>query len=906
MKKNRIIAMFLAALTVFNMVPFINVGMELQAAVNMVVDFDSNLTRGDGTNTPKMNNAVDNVPQDSVYVKYPLTGNGKGYTLTYLLDKTTRIDFDVRYDSGVSKATGYFRVYKYNAGAWVKDSRFSPNMYSYTANVYLGADVFIDNTPVWESNQVHKVGANPTPPSHHVPEADDGYFFEVAVNGGFSFRYGDHDIHFMVDNQQVLHYTANGIKNGNIYNFYLLDNDDDHVVSKVQAFTGIDTNSIDFIPIVSDKDTAITDQTKFGTNPLRNDNYVLNYTNGEYPAAGEPTGSTSRNANVGMAIRFNEPMVFDYASMPAVDSPTAVTSANYGPTYKQPSATDMEIEVVMEMYHNLSSPQGQLRLTVDNILALPAVNAQTPKRPSAAFSNYPLGTANEPLAKIEVNEAFDEALINSSSYASYLLDSSGNPQNPRRVQVILNNLLPGAMFDGIVVRAKTFEYRSTSPTPTVTVPKEELGVSKLRGSIGTLFGKAFTFMAYTFTYDGVKFALQFIPYKGYGGTYQVKTQSGPSYERNSNGQDFISFDLTSLLPNTYQILFMPESLSSGGINWNNAIYSEKSIYYPDQATVDLGPAQNFIIEDYRLKPKDIYDNPDEYGKTGTLDLDLSWQIGMKVAIQSMYDQVQASNPGDPLVIKYSLRKSLTGEKNDTHKFGYTYIEITPHPTLPDEFRYDYQIFKIGAGLSENDFTSATFNPAAHQDKLMGSGTGVLSSEDAMYRVKVSMKDIPAERGPNVTTQKDESLFYYEKIYFLCVETYPESDIDKKSNFDSMSLSDITKADVPPVRDLKRIEYLETTKGFTEFKFDWVIPAEQLANYFHRTPYKPEDANYNFNVFISQDEAKMKELAKLNKDQLLEYVDGSLSLGGYDTPVTVSYKDYSAIAAGDPEHKGESS
>jgi len=880
MKKTRGFAVFLVALFMFNALPFIKADTELQAASeNFRMSFTQNLRINSDFSIPVMNITSELVPDGVFNLTFKPEANGE-YTLTYLLNDVTRIDFALKHDGFNNEIEARFRLFKWNTTttAWDQDATFEPLIYFGSDKDYVAVNRYMTDT-------LKRCDVNP----EAVP---DKYSFLIKLNGGLSFKFGNHEIYFLYDNNGNFHYTGNGLKEGYIYNFYLIDNKTtDKLVGSAIGYTGIDTSTIDYIPIVSDKDSIITDPDEFSTPSIENKDYTLDYTGGpEYPAGAGPSGV--KRADVGMAIRFNEPMVYNY-NMPAIGA--AVNAASYTPSLASPDPTKMELDLVIEMYHNLGSPQGQLRVTLDNLLNLPTprVNPMLPLSPTNPSD--PKGTDAEfanivPFAKVEVRDSLNADDINGSSYASFLNDGSGQPSAPRRGQIILNKLLPGMIFDSIEINSNLYNKRTGT-----SGPKTDLGVSK-RILARNFFGKAFTFLDYRLIYDGIKFTLQFIPYRGYPGVYKVITNNNPSHENNSNGTGFVSVDLTSLLAQNYRVEFAPESMSTGSAA-GVVIYSEKVIYDPGQAPVDLGPGQKLRIEDYQLKPKATYVPPDSFGNTGLLDLEISWQIGLRNAIESMYSKV--TPVGDPLVLKYSLQKSLTGDKGDTAKFAFVYFEINKIAipgTSPVQYAYEYNYQIFDTTLDESVFTTPAFDPSIWTSSLINTGSGYLDNEDAMYRAKIKLENIPAERGPNVVNNVEETLFYYEKVYFICTETYPESEVEKKSNFDSISLSTINQGQVPPVRNLKKIDYIEADKGLEEFKVSWNASAEQLYNYFLKTPYKSEDANFNFNMFISQDEELMKKIAKLSNADLRSYLEGN-AISGLSAPVTHVYKDYSGVTAG---------
>jgi len=849
MKKRRGIAIFLAALFIFNALPFIKTDMEVMAAPgseNFQVSFKQNLVVSPNSSTPSINTLSQNVPSDAFNLSFaPKMNVDSEYTISYLLNTETKIEFNLKYNSTLDKMQGRFRLFLWRNNAW-EQQNFAPKIYFSASEGFVDPAVYMTNA--MKTCNIFSEGTA------------DKYYFEFSKNGGLCFEFGVHKVYFLIDSNGNFHYTAGRLTKGFIYNFYLIDNKENKLAASATGYTGINQDRIDFIPIVSDMDGVITNSANFNSNALKNESYVLDYAAGEYPAA------ASRPANAGMAIRFDEPMVYDYKDMPADGAP--MTAADDEPTIITPEAADIEIEMEIWMYHNQGIPKDKIIITIDNMQALKDIG---PKDDSAKFTKTVPFTANTPLAKVSVTAPLNAGNINGSSYISFLAGTGGTSSNPhRRGQIILNNLLPGIIFDSIAINSSIHKERTTQGEQ-----KTAAGVTK-ESAEKNFYGKAFTFLEYSLLYDGMKFTLQFKPYPGFEGVYQIKAGSS-THEPYSDGTGFVSVELDPS-PSTYQIRFAPDSMQTGGVAEFN-IYSEKVQFDPANASIELGAGQKFKIDNYQLKPKEVHDSTDPFGSSGLLDLDVSWQIGLQSAISSMYSQ------SSPLILKYSLQKSSTGEKADSENFAHVYFVITKDGS--GKYNYTYDIFDTD--LDEDDFIDPLFDPNSNAAHLINSGTGTLKEDGTMFKVAVEIKDIPAKKSPADGTAH----FYYEKIYFLCAETqsYPKSNMEKKSNFASMSLSDITQGVVPPVRNLKKNDYLEENKGLEEFKISWSLSADQLNNYFLKTPYVPEEATYNFNMFISQDEATMKKVASLSKEDLLTYIDGG-AIGGLSAPNAQNIKTYS--------------
>ncbi|MDR2898856.1 MAG: hypothetical protein LBU94_00920, partial [Clostridiales bacterium] len=856
MRFKRIMSMFIAALCVLNLVPAVFTTNELKAAIALNARLDANLTTSESSDTPVINYQSANLPSDTVYLSYAFpTSENKPVILSYLLDPVTKVAFELSFDEINGIYTAYYRLSKYTNGLW-EQQPFSPTVYNYLEKGFLPADEYMGYTPESSKNQVIKADTD-TDSSND----SDGYYFQFISGAGFGITYSGRQIFFYADALGNIHYGTNGIREGYIYNFDIIDGTNDTVLGEQSVYSGINRDTLDFIPIANGETGAIQAPAYFNTYPLRNDDtYVLDNSAGEIPAEDQ----------VGMVIRFDEPMVLDFDTM---GTPSVLSAADVDKDTN--SQSDYKIDVTFDMLQNLGRPDSSVRIRVNDILRLTETET--------IFTDL-LG--DETSALFDSVEILDDENINDTSTVRFLPDT-GSAGDPRRVQVTVNNLLDGMLFSNMSVTSIMYN-------PVNTVSEEDMalgepphfnavGVSKTAGS-PIPFGKAFTFLKYGFFYDGVKFSLQFTPYKGFEGNYDIYIGTESARQVPSDGTGFISVDLGVPLNDEYQVFFAPETLATGGqMDKESMVYSEVVRYDPDGADINLGAARDFRIDEYTLKPVMPTPDDEDDGSEGTLDISMSWQLGMESAIHNMWDAAQDSDlsSDEPLVVKYALNKSLTGtDGEDTAVYGYAYIDITKEPdpvTGLDEYYASFTI--VDQSIGYDNFIAESFDPNNPGVPTYGTGKNELLLEAGMYRVNVDVKDIPAQRDAYNLTNVDESRFFYEKIYFLCVETLPAGidDINKKSNFDSMSLSDVIYGTIPPVKDLQE-DKPSTYRD--SFKVSWVADMEQLYEYFHNSPFDSAKAEFNFNVFISQNEEEMTDLSRLTPEELSELFSAGEQAGNY--------------------------
>ena len=910
MIKKRFMAVFMAALFLINTVPFFGLELRLEAATGLTANF-SQLLSGNvvGSNAPELVTGDHGV--NAFFAQFNVDAP---YRFTYLHNPTTRIDFELT--PSPTGVEGRFRLFTWSTaggGAWVQTSNSGMEIYNYIEGWSSGG---IGWRP---ADEFTTTGPNPGggPGRAEVREdlaggvlTNDAYYFffdsdRFVTAQGFSIRVNNHEISFRMDGD-TFQYTA-GMAPGFVYQLNLLNLDaalaPTTIADRAYVVTGLDVERVDFIPIASDKVSGglpyvISDAASYGTGPhLRNDRYIL--AANEDPSRFSDT--TPGTANAGMVIRFDEPMVLSYAGI--ID--TAVNGSAValgGPAYSRANAGSrggvFDVEITMQ--NNLSATP----------LMVSALDIHSMANGSLSANNTSV-TGSSP---------FNPVLINSSSTVEILpyTPLNGAPGVGRRIQITLNNLLPGMISDNPNVYFSALESTNEIRSGAVRAQSGSAGIGNLRGV-------AFTFLEYEFVMTSFGPVVRFTPYQGVPGRYRVEltTPAGDvnnavSPIRDSDGITPIMETLGTVTPDMrVQIKFERSGVSAEYDNrgsWVNTVYSERILYDPANLPFELGPARDFSIDDYTLKPNLPGSSPE-----GFVDLELSWSIGSADAIEMMYNQAQALAPGEPLIIKYALLKSITGDplEDDIPEFGFAYIEIRRNAASPTGFEHRWIIFDAApGGIDRATFEDDTFGSAAADAyasanpshvrgmSLLPGGTpgfiplGGAGVDGNILRLRnIKLDNVPAVRAwptPPSPMNPPGTRFYFDRVYFLGVQTLIEAPpADNRSNFESMTLSDIIRdPQVPPVRDLGRNPYQEEAipghpLGRHEARIQWWTPAARLRDYFAMTPFDPDEADISFNLFISQDEAEIRRLATLTEEQLRGYVNTG-ALTGFPTMARTQY------------------
>lgn len=763
-------------------IPLNTGGISIQASV------DVGLTFGGNNYTPNTITALpgQEISQGSIHLHLDTrnvsTQNNIKYY--YLLDPTTKINFIVNETiNGIYEAE--YRVFNRIDGEWilVPADPSQIQVHSATTATFVPATELMG--VLGEDHPTHRIRAN---------EDNTGIIFGFVPNQGFSFRQNGRTVHFRMDaSGQGIRYVTDGISDGVIYNFYAQDST---LSGHTKFFTGIDTNNIGAIPFTSGRTDGLDAS---NTINYRNTAYELDYNNGELPV----------DPSVGMAIRFQEPMVL------WIDENT---NPNYTPSSLMGVENNAEytIPALISMNDNRGA-SDLLEIRINNILELSA-------NPSSI--NIQSSAETQP---------------GNDSFAKVIRDSDINSNLPRIIEVRLTELIPSTLFNalrietpGIVAEGNTIATRAARLTP---------------------LGTAYTFPLYTYIYQDGEFSIEFEPYVGFSGVY-VLTRSGGADGTGGEvrriyfdgSQPIVNIPLPSEIGiginSVFQILFTPnQTIDSSLITpLPNMLYSERTNYTPTPSDMEIGSPRNFEITEYNLRPLDIYEAPSLWGTEGLLKMNLRWSVGSASYIRDIINDTE-----DKFInITYAVNKALRPEADLGTAFAYI----------------DMRIEIVQGNNLQATYTVRHLN--RDNGNVLDEGLVILEEDNqGLVYMEVEM-ELPATRSELSQSEAENSdpNFLYPRIYYLNMEVLDGR--MRASTFESITLNDLLRPLLPPLQNFNIIEG-STTDNSVEL--NWNIPGNEVLDYIENSSFPletlGEELNLGVNLYISQNENLMRELANLD-------------------------------------------
>lgn len=517
-------------------------------------------------------------------------------------------------------------------------------------------------------------------------------------------------------------------------------------------------------------------------------------------------GEETATPEVGMAVRFDEPMTL-WINDDNEPNNTPVSFINT-------NIVEYNIPVTIRMNDNRSS-QDYIQIELGDIVEL---------------------TTNKSSLNIQAGSAVTQP--SDSSWAKVIREGDSN--TPNRIEVRLRGLLPGTLFSNFRLDANV-SINNTFVTS--------------RAARLTNLGTAFTFPSYRFVYQDGQFQVELDTFAGFAGVYILTMNSQPD---GSGGElrrmRFESGEGTVLIPlpetigvglsSTYQILFAPNETiqSSFGIPLRTMIYSERSNYTTDPSHIQVGTPRDFQIIEYNLKPLSIYEDPSLWGTEGILSMTLRWALGNAQSIRSLVEASGSVN------INYGINRGLRPEANLGSRFANINITIE---NVRGELQATYQVTHLG----ENGEVIGN----------IGNGTFIIEEDDNGFAyIQVELDDIPASRSnltAPVESENSETNFLYPRIYHINIELLAER--GGLSTFESITLNDLLRPNVPPVQNFNIVQNSVTTSSFG---LNWNISAREVLEFMENSwrdkEKLGEELELSVNLYISQSESLMRDLALL--------------------------------------------
>ncbi|MDR2650505.1 MAG: fibronectin type III domain-containing protein [Clostridiales bacterium] len=472
---------------------------------------------------------------------------------------------------------------------------------------------------------------------------------------------------------------------------------------------------------------------------------------------------------------------------------------------------------------------------------------------------HPGAPENELILRFDVPKEYDEITKAFSKLPSGAMPAGiemGSPDPKNEIQITVSDLRDSAPVSninttgGAVIKnagwvdsaGERFEVRLGNMKPSVLFNR--VNVSLTGGDIaadrtGIPIGRVFTFLHYEIvSQDGVFYAL-IKPYAGYSGYYMLKSGQPfrPAVTQYSDGTSTLMTPLTINAANQweayYQVIFSPEKKFTNDTSMN--VYSQWLHYKADNGKLTVGAPNNFeIVKDYKLIPRSDSAN----GERADLQFTARWDIGRRQIIEALLDR------GDPLEIHYRLDKSLTPNNDVPELFDVITMTITSSGGLSAQYS-DAEGKVLGGG-----------GPVPLKSRTDSGGGGAVYT----YYAEAAFEAPAALTGANLPTGSKVD-FFYPNIYFLNVKpvSVNGADVDiTASLYDSMTLNDISKMEMPPPQDFTADE--PVTSELPEevsFKASFIAPGGQIADYISSQALYP-DKNVTMNLYVCQNEGQMRE------------------------------------------------
>ncbi|MDR1531684.1 MAG: hypothetical protein LBS62_05800 [Clostridiales bacterium] len=713
-----------------------------------------------------------------------------------------------------------------------------------------------------------------------------GPTFEVKSGQGFSFRFNGREMHMIYsigraptgESVPMFEYATDGIASGNIYPFQLFRNAANPTPTLLDTqlvFTGIpiyDPESdygeyglkvTPYSHATDERQDPVPSSTGTGAGKI----YERLVNRMEPNPPHNPAGS----AEAGIEFEFEVPRVFWQTAAGTYEFSTT------GPPQGLDSAyTPDDMNVTLDLR---DGREGDNKVTVSISELLTS-------------------------AKLGSNPEFDY-ISNEKYYVRYLESVTTGTKTVVRFDVA--NLNPSTIFNLSTFTPNVFYYKRDTNGNIIT-PNE---VDQNRGGINMYPTEIpqwaiYTYLEYTIVPLGNdKYAVDFLPYKDYPGTYTLFGQTtnsdtgaihdltaSPLSYQVTDGKSRITLGImaegTSNEIWRLKLMFQPESGRDPTTDKLAVhIYSQETNFRakPDEAAVDI--PRRFDIWDYELA---LTDEDDYRGTRGLLSMDLGWEVGN----QSYIDRLINASPTGELKIEYDLYKGLVPDNLEIDKGHDTFAHVTIHLT-PDS------MISSGSAISTSKVQYEYYYLDSDGNKIPGSDgsgetelwlwdnpkDGVVQYVVGSAAKPITLKDMDAR---HLSLSPNGTQFKYPNIYFINVEPVMINDMPKQpptgtSEFKSITLDDISQlGDFPPPQNIGIHTLLDQTTGqTTELISDnsatikWIVPVDKIWEYLETFggDLDSTKAQIHVNMYITQDEAYFR-------NTFSDYANDPLTMADYQT------------------------
>ena len=457
---------------------------------------------------------------------------------------------------------------------------------------------------------------------------------------------------------------------------------------------------------------------------------------------------------------------------------------------------------------------------------------------------------------------------------SYL--ANGDP-NPNRIRIIVDGLPGSTIFQP--------QFYLTDKSHLVDNTKKQVRPNPFALTVPT--GQVYTFIEYDIVLRGGVYYLQAVPYKGFNGNYDLFHWPNPIGVFPNPGEYHARLTVSD---NGERLLIIPLNLNPEQRDWfaYQLVFSfadrtnifepglQSQILWfrssPDHVTIET--PENFRIIDYRLyADRDVQED-----ERGTLEFKAGWDISDLESLKRLVWNYLQANPGKEYYeVVYYMFQDTSPDSLPDNGTGNVFDAVSV------KFKFEDPTTSKSALMVQHESTA--YDTLADPPVSFPASGKVQNTEWHLLPVK-TISDVRERqiayievdflatagwkdfRNPDGTSRHPAGSdfdFWYPNIYFLNVkpmvingEKMTGSKNIAASNFDTMTLNDLTKLKVPPPQNLRA--HTPRTVGSTEISFivEYDYPGQGIAEYI-RSIYPYDDITVTMDLYICEDEKKLRDV-----------------------------------------------
>ncbi len=489
------------------------------------------------------------------------------------------------------------------------------------------------------------------------------------------------------------------------------------------------------------------------------------------------------------------------------------------------------------------------------------------------------GAFTDPAIRAEINNMVIPVFIESGAVmqvkVANILQDLALGNNPQPLDATVNGSFEGMSIDTANTQREDDIIKVTvqnlPPNTILNSTKITMGYVPNLTSKDTKYNpfEVFTFLKYQVVVQEGYYYIAIDPYPGVTGEYLLHhgiTQNNllPGAKTGMvtpTGTDKILIPTYVKADNKFsqyfKVYFSPGQAFDDVSNPKDAIYSQIYHFQGSEQELSVSVPKDFYVSQYNLIPI-----PGDITKQqAKLNMTLNWDLGD----QSVIEKLVKASPGGVLELVYDVNWSLTPDNTTPTNFSKVKLEIWEEPSTTSQgalkVRYsDYN------NSGEVVVKEAYLQLKPDKDSPTGDTMRYYVSPDMIINT-ISKTNPPAADVPYK--------LQYPNIYFLNVKPVLQNSKPiefGQSQYDSITLNDLTKLEVPPPQNLiikldENGNEMITTKSTAagdpinevSFTAEWTVPGDKLRefllNSYGITPQLKD--NVKMNLYISQNEPYMR-------------------------------------------------